>query len=85
MPGRLIGKKDTPNRGIRGTPNPVLWTKTYKGARVFFTTLGHPKDFEVESMRRLLINGIYWALGRANPEGGTNARVQGEYVAPPTH
>ncbi|MHC4624137.1 MAG: ThuA domain-containing protein, partial [Planctomycetota bacterium] len=54
-------KERHPKRSIIGTPNPVAWTKTYKGGRVFFTTLGHPKDFEVDSIRRLLINGIYWA------------------------
>ena len=24
---------------------PVAWTRMYKGGRVFFTTLGHPRDF----------------------------------------
>jgi type 1 glutamine amidotransferase len=61
---------------------PVAWTRQYKGARVFFTTLGHPADFEHESMRRLLINGILWTLGRDIPTGGANADVQGTYVAP---
>jgi type 1 glutamine amidotransferase len=60
----------------------VAWTRQYKGARVFFTTLGHPADFEHESMRRLLVNGILWALGRDIPPGGANAAVQGTYVAP---
>jgi len=71
---------------VFGTRNPVAWTKTHNKARVFFTTLGHPKDFEEESVRRLLINGIYWAMGRDKdiPAGGSNAEVQGEYVAPPT-
>lgn len=84
-----------PPRNVIGTPNPIAWTKTYKaaspacqgrdGARVFYTSLGHPRDFEVESTRRLLINGIYWALGRDIPEGGANAEIQGRYVAPPPH
>ena len=65
-------------------PNPVAWTKDYKGARVFFTTLGHPDDFKVDSVRRLLINGIYWALKKEIPAGGANADVQGTYEAPPT-
>lgn len=69
-----------------GVPNPVAWTKTYHDARVFFTTLGHPQDFEQESVRRLLVNGIYWALGREDqiPSGGTNVEFEGEYEAPPT-
>jgi len=83
--GPVDPKDKHPRRNVVGTPNPVAWTKTYKGAPVFFTTLGHPKDFEVESMRRLLINGIYWVLGKEVPEGGANAEIQGEYTGPPTH
>ncbi|WP_116128171.1 ThuA domain-containing protein [Lewinella sp. IMCC34183] len=65
--------------------NPVAWTKTYTGdsgraARVFFTTLGHPFDFREESMRKLALNGIYWALRRESeiPGGG----VKAEFVTP---
>ena len=45
---------------------PVAWTHTYgqKHARVFFTSLGHPNDFTNPEFRRLLVNGIEWALGR---------------------
>lgn len=63
---------------------PVAWTREYNGARVFFTTLGHPKDFEHEAMRRLLINGIHWAVGRDVPAGGADAEPVEPYVAPPT-
>jgi type 1 glutamine amidotransferase len=61
---------------------PVAWTRQYKGARVFFTTLGHPADFDQESMRRLLVNGIYWALGRDVPAGGARVDIQGAYTTP---
>ncbi|MGH9160690.1 MAG: ThuA domain-containing protein, partial [Vicinamibacteraceae bacterium] len=61
---------------------PVAWTRTHGGARVFFTTLGHPADFEQESMRRLLINAIYWALGREVPPGGAKATGRETYTAP---
>jgi len=65
--------------------NPVAWTKTYTGAsgkpaRVFFTTLGHPFDFRAESMRKLALNGVFWALGledRIPAEG-----VQADFVGP---
>lgn len=46
---------------------PVAWTHDYRGARVFYTSLGHPKDFEDEAFRRLLINAIQWALNRPVP------------------
>lgn len=81
----LMGEKPD-GKVFSKMPHPVAWTKTYKKARVFFTTLGHPKDFEQESMRKMLINGIFWALGREKdiPADGCNAEIQGEYIAPPT-
>ena len=43
---------------------PVAWVREREdGQRVFFTTLGHPFDFQQESMRTLSLNGILWALG----------------------
>jgi len=66
--------------------NPVAWTKSYTGqlgarSRVFFTTLGHPYDFRIEKMRKLTLNGIYWALGLENkiPDEGINAKIEGQY------
>jgi type 1 glutamine amidotransferase len=47
---------------------PVAWTHDYKGARVFYTSLGHPDDFKDAAFRRLLINAIYWALNKPAPE-----------------
>lgn len=45
---------------------PIAWTHTYgpKGAKVFYTSLGHPADFAEAHFRRLLLNGIAWATGR---------------------
>lgn len=43
---------------------PVAFTNTYNGGRVFFTSLGHPGDFSNKSFCRLLANGILWASGR---------------------
>ncbi len=46
---------------------PITWTRTYKGARIFYTALGHPSDFSQESFRRLLINALFWTAGRDVP------------------
>jgi type 1 glutamine amidotransferase len=45
---------------------PIAWTHTYgsKHARVFYTSLGHPDDFKNVEFRRLLSNGIAWALAK---------------------
>ncbi len=66
--------------------NPVAWTKSYTGssgkkARVFFTTLGHPYDFHLQSMRKLALNGIYWALGEEDqiPADGINVDFAAPY------
>ena len=47
---------------------PIAWTRTYTGAsgktaRIFASTIGAASDFVYEGTRRLLVNGIYWALG----------------------
>lgn len=49
--------------------NPVAWTwKNRAGAKVFVTTLGHPEDFQVEAVQRLVVNGIHWAAGKPIPK-----------------
>jgi len=64
----LMGKAINPDRK-EAVDNPVAWTwKNRAGGRVFMTTLGHPEDFKVEAVQRLVINGIHWALGKPVPE-----------------
>lgn len=48
---------------------PIAWTHTYgpKHAKVFYTSLGHPDDFKEPAFRRLLLNGILWALNQPIP------------------
>ena len=41
---------------------PVAWTNSKEGTRVFYTCLGHPDDFAIPAFRRLLLNAIDWAL-----------------------
>jgi type 1 glutamine amidotransferase len=43
-------------------PEPLAWTHEFKGGRIFYTSLGHPNDFEDESFRSLLRNGMEWAM-----------------------
>ncbi len=42
---------------------PVAWTRTHHGGRVFYTSLGHQRDFEITMFLRLLANGVLWAGG----------------------
>ena len=72
-----------------GNREPLAWTREIKREdgnvqRTFYTSLGHPRDFTQESPRRLLVNAIYWALGREKdiPEGGAKVDIIGEYAPP---
>ena len=51
---------------------PVVWVNAYgrKQARVFYTSLGHPDDFAQPAFRRLLLNGVAWALDRVSSSAG---------------
>ncbi len=64
----LMGKSVNPE-SQPAIENPVAWTwKNKEGSTIFFTTLGHPEDFKEESLQRLVINAIYWTLGKKVPD-----------------
>jgi type 1 glutamine amidotransferase len=50
-------------------PEPVAWTNIPNAgrSRVFYTSLGHVQDFESPAFRKLLLNGVCWALDVAPP------------------
>jgi type 1 glutamine amidotransferase len=64
--------KNTPLRAgsvplLRGTiegepPEPVAWTHEYRGGRIFYSSLGHPNDFQNESFVNLMHNAMEWTL-----------------------
>lgn len=43
---------------------PVAWTHTHGGGRVFYTSLGHQKDFWELDFLRLVENAVLWAADR---------------------
>jgi len=47
---------------------PIAWTRTYKGGRVFYTSLGHRADFAEPQFQTLLIGAIHWAMNRPVPK-----------------
>ena len=59
----LKGLQPTDAVDAEKPPVPVAWTKTYKGARVFTTTLGIGDDFKEEGVRRMFVNACYWCVG----------------------
>ncbi len=59
---------------VEGKPaEPVAWTHTFKGAPVFYTSLGHAKDFENESFNSLLLNAVQWALAQPKATAAAGA------------
>jgi putative heme-binding domain-containing protein len=52
---------------------PVAWVNRNGSARVFYTSLGHPGDFENPSFRRLIRNAVFWAMNRQPGSGASTA------------
>ena len=71
-------------------PQPVAWMHqrepAYGAGRSFFITLGNPEDFAEESMRRLSLQGMFWALGREDeiPRQGLDVDLLMEYRPHPS-
>jgi type 1 glutamine amidotransferase len=82
---------DKPLDGEKNNPMmPVAWTKTYKGkdgqaGRVFTTTMGAATDLAADGTRRMIVNGVYWALGLEDqiPPAGTKVDLVGEFKPTP--
>ena len=91
--GQVTESLDPDSRPVAGGKNdpmmPVAWTKTYRGAsgkagRVFTTTMGASQDLLHEGTRRMLVNGVYWALGmEAKIPGRSDVRIVGRYEPTP--
>lgn len=47
-----------------GPVESVAWANEQDGMRAFYTSLGHPADFQLAQFRLLLLNAVYWALGQ---------------------
>lgn len=41
---------------------PVAWTRKVGEAKIFYTSLGHPKDFEIPQVNRLISNALDWLV-----------------------
>lgn len=68
---------------------PIAWTKTYSvdggpTGRVFTTTMGAASDMAAAGTRRLLVNGVYWALGlESQIPAASNVDVVGAFEPSP--
>jgi len=48
----------------KGKTEPVAWTRTHKGGRVFYTSFGGPDDFKDANFKQMLVNAIFWTTKR---------------------
>lgn len=70
----LVGMNpdDKPLEGEKNNPMmPLVWVRKYTGetgkkSTIINTTMGASIDFECEDLRRLVVNGCYYALGLKN-------------------
>jgi hypothetical protein len=63
---------DKQEQGINDPMQPVVWLRDYKNEsgktnKIICTTMGSATDLQNEGLRRLLVNGAYWALGLEVP------------------
>lgn len=47
-----------------GEVEPITWTRQYRDARIYYTSLGHPADFDQPGFRQMLINALFWVAER---------------------
>src|SRR5688572_29589162 len=43
---------------------PIAWTRNYKGGRIFYTSLGHQKDFDDPNFVTMIVNALHWTTNR---------------------
>ncbi len=74
---------DKEEQGVNDPMMPVVWSREYKGesgkvSKVLCTTMGAASDLPNEGLRRLIVNGAYWATGLEVPAKADVALV-GEF------
>src|SRR5665213_2267848 len=78
----LMGVSVNPDK--ESVPNPVAWTfQTKQRARAFYTSMGHPEDFQVESFQRLVVNAVFWCLQKPEPLWPGKLPIDVSYEKPP--
>jgi hypothetical protein len=63
---------DKQEQGINAPMMPVVWTRLHKNEsgkenKILCTTLGAATDLQNESLRRLIVNSVYWGIGLEVP------------------
>jgi len=78
-----IAEVNNNGRRVNDTLMPIAWVKSYQvpngeRGRSFASTVGSSSDLLIEGTRRLLVNGILWAMDMNIPDK-TNVDVVGDF------
>ena len=78
-----LAKENNEGTKVNNILMPIAWTKSYqlpegKQGRAFTSTIGSSSDMLNEGVRRLLVNGIFWAMDTTAPENA-NVDLVGEF------
>lgn len=49
---------------IPGHDEPIAWTRIHNEGRIFYTSLGHQRDFDDPSFIRLVVNSLFWTANQ---------------------
>lgn len=76
-------KRDGQEQAVNDPPMPVAWIRIHRNEagsenRILATTMGAATDLENEGLRRLIVNGVYWALNLEVP-AAADVRVLDPY------
>jgi len=79
-----LATKNNEDLKVNDVLMPIAWTKSYqlpggKKGKAFTSTIGSSTDMLNESIRRLWVNGVFWALDQTVPDKA-NVDLVGEFV-----
>ena len=79
----VIATENNNGLNVKDVLMPIAWTKSYqipggKKGKAFTSTIGAASDMMNESVRRLLVNGIFWTMDATVPEKA-NVSLVGDF------
>ncbi len=86
--GQVLDGMTPDSQPLAGPKNdpmmPIAWTRSYKGGRVFTTTMGSADDLVATGTRRMMVNAVYWCVGLENQiKPDYDVSIVGEYNPTP--
>ncbi|EAR01776.1 ThuA domain-containing protein [Maribacter sp. HTCC2170] len=79
-----LAKENNNGTKVNDILMPIAWTKSYqlpegKQGRAFASTIGSASDMLNKGVRRLLVNGVFWAMNTEVPKNA-NVDLVGEFT-----